>query len=224
MTARHPVPGGRRLPPVRPLHTESRPRPPRPELFICCEGKNTEPHYLEGFAARHGVLLKRNLHIIAPCGVPDSVLQRAIRQQKDKKYEYRKTKEEFTVWIVMDVDEHANAIPGILKKAQEAGINVALSNPCIEIWALYHFDPPPTAELHRHAAQSRLEKRMPSYNKDRGKLFDLELLLPEYAVAVQRAQRAMENAADDPFPNPSTTLYALLEEIRKMGRRDPATS
>ncbi|MBF0126500.1 MAG: RloB domain-containing protein [Magnetococcales bacterium] len=213
----------RRIPPPRALHTPPRPHPPRPDLIICCEGQNTEPHYLIGFAAQHGVVLRPHEHIISPCGVPKTVLQRALAEKKKKTKEHQNNHEMFKIWMVIDVDEHAHEIPDILTRAKNAGIQVALSNPCIEIWALYHFDPPPTGELHRHVAQSRLKQRMPKYDKDKGKLFDLELMTPNYELAIKHAQSAMQRAEQEemPHPNPSSNLYKLLECICKMGRKTP---
>ncbi len=223
MASRHSTPSKRRVPSPKPLNQEYERRPPRPDLILCCEGQNTEPHYLEAFAAKHRVALKRNVHIFAPCGVPESVLKCALDQKKAKNYEYRKSKQDFTIWVVIDMDEHANIMPDLLKRAEEAGIHVALSNPCIEIWALYHFNSPPTAAIHRYEAQSQLEKIMTGYQKDKGKLFDFEQMEPGYEQACKIAKHTLEQAEKEGtrLPNPSSNLYELLEAIRAMGRPIP---
>ncbi|MBF0190216.1 MAG: RloB domain-containing protein [Magnetococcales bacterium] len=194
-------------------------------MIICCEGGNTEPLYLEAFAARHGVHLKRGTHIFGPCGVPETVFECALKKKKEKDHENRRNRTEFKVWIVIDVDEHAQRIPGLLKRAENKGIEVALSNPCVEVWALYHFDPPPTAELDRYMAQSKLQQRMPSYDKDQGKYFDLGMMNPGYEKAVRNARQARECAEREGthLPNPSSSLDRLMELIRQMGSRPQPT-
>lgn len=211
----------RQVPPPRGLYGQYPPRKPVPELVVCCEGENTEPRYLEAFARKRRVLLLRNGNIFAPCGVPATVLKCALRQKEQKERESRVSHTPFEIWMVIDVDEHAQAIPDILKNAAKAGIKVALSNPCIEIWVLYHFDPPPTAHIHRHDAQSKLEQHMQGYDKKRGKEFNINVMTDErYNFAVLNARRATEKFRQDGTPNdnPSSTMYELLESIKGMGR------
>lgn len=213
----------RRLPQPRILRGEPRYRSPIPDLVICCEGEKTEPHYLEWFAKECGVPLRRDVHIIPACGVPETVLSKAITELKIKKREHAKSQTPFEVWMVIDVDEHADKMPGILLKAEKNGIHVALSNPCVEIWALYHFDPVPDAELHRKKAQSRLKELMPEYDHEKRAIFDVTMMQPLYDKAVKAARKGMENRQKERNPrgNPSTNLYELLERIWCMNPRRP---
>src|SRR5262249_25450256 len=56
-------------------------------------------------------------------------------------------------WCVFDIDEHPNVGPA-LDLAGTSGISVAVSNPCIELWFVLHFENQ-TAVLHRHDAQRK---------------------------------------------------------------------
>ena len=55
-------------------------------------------------------------------------------------------------WCVIDVDQHANLVPAV-EKAIANGISVAVSNPCVELWFILHFQDQ-TAEIDRKWAQA----------------------------------------------------------------------
>jgi hypothetical protein len=54
-------------------------------------------------------------------------------------------------WCVFDIDEHPH-VDQALQLAVSSQISIAVSNPCIELWFLLHFQDQ-TADLHRHKAQ-----------------------------------------------------------------------
>ncbi|MGA9655397.1 MAG: RloB domain-containing protein [Polyangia bacterium] len=51
-----------------------------------------------------------------------------------------------------------------LELAKKSRVQVALSNPCIELWALLHFQDQ-NERIHRHEAQHALKAFMPKYDK-----------------------------------------------------------
>jgi hypothetical protein len=60
------------------------------------------------------------------------------------------------VWCVFDRDEHPNFAKAI-DLADRHGINLAISNPCLELWVILHFEDQ-TAYLERQTAQDRAEE------------------------------------------------------------------
>ncbi|MEO5344786.1 MAG: RloB family protein [Magnetococcus sp. YQC-9] len=174
---------------------------------------------MRDFAAKHGVALQRDTHLFPACGVPKTLLKLAIEKRKSL---LKEDERNFQVWMVTDVDEHGHEMCGIIQEARKQAINLIISNPCIELWGLYHFTPYPTAALDRHQAQRELEQKMPGYDKDKGKRFDLNRMFPLHKEAVKRAKEVLKRAeAEDPHPNPSSNFYALLEAIEKNSSRDP---
>jgi hypothetical protein len=115
-----------------------------------------------------------------------------------------------SVWAVFDVDDHPN-LQQALALAQSRNINLAISNPCFELWALLHFEEQ-RAHVERHLLASQLRVHLPDYEK----LLPYVRMRTAYTVAVQRA-RDLELEADhhhEPGRNPSTAVHRLTELIR----------
>lgn len=129
-------------------------RKKRPYIIIVCEGKDTEPIYFENFKTRY-----ININIIMPDKnlkgknkgkVTDPVnLVRKAKYYKENEYEIRKEDGDM-VWCILDTDinyKNPNASKAKQKELEEAykiantnNINLAISNPCFEIWYLLHFE------------------------------------------------------------------------------------
>lgn len=116
-------------------------------------------------------------------------------------------------WCVFDVDEHPG-IPQALALAATHGIEIALSNPCLELWFILHFEDQ-MAFIHRHDAQDRSEALLKCK----------KVLMPEALAALRerhnealaRAQRLDDWHEGNGSPvgeNPSTGAWRLIEAIR----------
>jgi RloB-like protein len=188
-------------------------RDPRPKLLIVCEGKNTEPEYFVEFAKLHRNSLVK-LEIAKERGVPLTLVHIA----KDKKYEAITQAKRAgddnvkydSVWCVFDVDEHPH-IPEAKAMAATHDINVAVSNPCIELWLLLHLRDCPGMQ-HRHVMQGMLKAHVPDYDKK----VQFELYKDGYDEAVKRAKRldALALSVGEPGRNPTTNVFELTETIK----------
>jgi hypothetical protein len=67
------------------------------------------------------------------------------------------------VWCVFDIDEHP-LIPEAKDQARANGIEMAISNPCFELWALLHFQDQ-RAHIEQGKVQQSRRQRMPGYEK-----------------------------------------------------------
>jgi hypothetical protein len=189
---------------------------PKHRILIVCEGKVTEPEY---FRALQHEFRNRLVHveIDKQAGVPLTVVERAIALDETAKDESRYNKDDNLrfdeVWCVFDVDAHPR-LDDALKLAKESGFEVALSNPCIELWALLHFTER-SERIHRHEAQSSLREFLPKYDKK----LDFRRMHGGYTKAVERAQSLQKtaDAVGDSKRNPSTGVYRLTERIRLGG-------
>jgi hypothetical protein len=190
---------------------------PRARVVVYCEGKVTEPCYIEDFRREEKSQLVQV--IVYPRGEsPKTLVETAASEKKEAQRLARRQGDAYLkydeVWCVFDVDEHPR-LPDAIQQACDNGINLAISNPCFELWALLHYREQ-TAYLERHKAQSLLRQHLPNYHK----CLPFEEMHEYYEIAVQRARtlkRRREEAADV-GGNPSTGVYRLTEQIRKLGQ------
>jgi hypothetical protein len=113
-------------------------REPKHRILVVCEGKVTEPEY---FKALQHEFRNRLVHveIDKQAGVPLTVVTRAIDLNRQADEAANRNEDDNLryndVWCVFDVDEHPN-LAEALELAGKSRVQVALSNPCIELWAL----------------------------------------------------------------------------------------
>lgn len=175
----------------------------------------TEPEYLLGLqrACRNP---RVTIKVAEEHGVPMTLVKIAKQYKKDGERRAARERDDNlaydSVWCVFDVDDHPN-LGQAKKMAQDNGIDLAISNPCIELWLLLHFRDNPGMQ-HRTAILQRLKQYVPEFNKhvDFDTTYDAG-----YTEAVARA-REMDQAAEnlgEPHRNPTTGMYRLTELIRE---------
>jgi hypothetical protein len=188
-------------------------RNPKPTILIVTEGEATEPEYLRGLqrACRNPRVTVR----VAPeHGVPKTVVSVAKRYKDEAEAAARRERDENlaydSVWGVFDVDDHP-AIGEAKAMARDSGIDLAISNPCIELWLLLHFRDNPGMQG-RETVRKKLKEHVPDYEKH----VDYATYADGYAPAVRRARKLDDEAerAGEPHRNPSTGLHRLTELIR----------
>src|SRR5271165_5586437 len=86
------------------------------------------------------------------------------------------------------------------QQARDNGIEVAVSNPCFELWALPHFQDQ-RAHIDRHEVQRLCRRYMPRYEKR----LPCETLLETYKAAVRRSVELEQwhQSRDNDGGNPS---------------------
>lgn len=115
-----------------------------------------------------------------------------------------------SVWCVFDVNDHPN-IPDAKEMARDNGIDLAISNPCFELWLLLHFRESPGMQ-HRRKIQIMLKVHVAEYDKS----IDFAKFRPHCDVAAGRALK-LDRLADRinrPGRNPTTGVYRLLQAIK----------
>lgn len=190
-------------------------REPKRRILIVCEGRETEPGYFKELQRE-----VRNPRVeirIEKKGVPIRVVKEAARLKEEAQAEATRQRDENfrwdEVWGVFDVDEHAH-LDEARRLAQKSGIELAVSNPCFELWALLHFQDQ-RAHIERQKACAALRRHLPGYDKS----LDFPKLYPGYARAVTRAEALDRDAGRHGVPgrNPTTGVYRLTESIRREG-------
>jgi len=127
--------------------------------------------------------------------------------------------EQDQVWALLDADHydqgrHLPSFLEALRGAWDAGIQVAISKPCFEVWLLLHYADAEAVEGVASASEveTRLREAIGEYNKRQLK----QAHYPEERVklAMARAQELDARVAGGEIPQSATTrVYQLLEAI-----------
>jgi hypothetical protein len=183
-------------------------REPRARFLIVCEGEVTEPKYFKDIRR-----LERGIIEIVSAGRPKSVVKRAVEMKKKSESEAdARGDENFRydfVWCVFDVDQHP--LHEAKEQARANAIDVAVSNPCFELWLLLHFQDQ-TAHIDGRKLQQLCGKYMPGYQKAP----PCDALMQRQGGAIERAiqlekWQALRGKAGG---NPSTGVHRLIQQIR----------
>ena len=195
---------GRRRPSLQPKHRS----------LVVCEGRETEPGYLRALQ-REARNPRVRLEIAGETGVPRTVVEAAIQLRREADEEAKRQRDENLrydeVWGVFDVDDHPH-LDRAKSLAQREGIDLAVSNPCFELWALLHFEDQ-RAHIDRKKLRTKLQRHQPSYDKS----LHFTGMHPGYDEALRRAQ-ALDAEAERhgaPGRNPTTGVHRLTESIRR---------
>ncbi len=191
-------------------------RDAKPILLVVCEGAVTEKEYLQGFANQ---CRNSRVHVeIAPeAGRDPKSLVEIAKGHKKRAEEAAEKQGDLSlaydqVWCLHDIDDHpVEKIATAKQMARDNGIELAVSNPCIELWLYLHFDD--TGPIDRKKLEKFLKKRIPQYDK--------HVHFPHYEdglpEAIRRAKtlETLAESAKKPDRNPTTGVYRLVEEIQK---------
>ncbi|MEU7477330.1 RloB family protein [Lentzea sp. NPDC042327] len=170
-------------------HRRGRDRALRPgHLLVVCGGQRTEPDYFKGMARTRGVRLKVRTKVESP--------ENLVRYAKSIF-----TADEYDgVWCVVDVDEFD--VEAARRAAERADVELAVSEPCFELWLLLHFRDH-RAHIDDGSAACRLvQKHVPGYDK---KL--------DYAAFDHGVEMAVTRARELGPGNPSTGVWRLVEVL-----------
>lgn len=176
-------------------------RDARTTILVVCGGRRTEPQYFDEMrrAWRNpAVAIKILQKSCSPNGIVEYALKFADGFDQ--------------VWCVVDTDEFD--VQRAVSTAKAAGIEMAVSNPCFELWLLLH-----RQDCVSHLARCvdvhrKLRRCLPGYDKCRLRFADFE---DHVDVAIERA-RALEPTGLDHGRNPSTGVWRLVGGLRGEGQ------
>jgi hypothetical protein len=124
-------------------------------------------------------------------------------------------------WVFLDTDHHFNdnnigGTLAALQTARQAGFEIAVSNPCFELWLLlHHADVPPGTDFANcEAVVQKLKNVLGQYNKTAIKSGQFTLMQVPDAIRRARAFEATPDAPGGHWPQPSgTRVYCLIERL-----------
>jgi hypothetical protein len=199
--------------PTGPPRRRPTPSTQRLDLLVFVEGERTEAQYVTHW---HRLYRDHVLIEIDPfTGDPLSLVEHAIEAQREEARDARRQRgrQHDQIWCVFDRDEHPR-FQAAQRCAEDNGIEVAISNPCIELWFCLHFEDQ-TAYIERDAAQRLAREKLLC-----GKALSpdaLQALTERYPDAMARARRLDRKHAGDRSAqgaNPSSSMWRLIEAIR----------
>jgi hypothetical protein len=185
-------------------------RRPRKTLVIYCEGERTEPVYLEALKRRPEVrnVASVDLRIEAEHGMPEALVSSAIKARK-KSVDEEGEVDEF--WCVFDVEWPRNhpRLREAVQQARNNSIELAISNPCFELWLILHFERR-SSWLDNDDAR-KLRRQLDGAS---GKNLDPSKYMPFVRDAMDNAialaQRHSRDGTGFPQDNPSSGMYLLI--------------
>lgn len=176
----------------------------RTRVLVATEGTQTEEQYF-GLLVQHLRATGVKHWPITPHGVgrdPMRVLRAAVaKRDADREDSFD------SVWVVVDVDDHAT-LQSCLELALKEGIKVVVSNPCFEIWLLWHL-----RDHFRSETGPALQNLLKSEGYS-GKAVPANFPIKEYSTASARAAAADPKCrAGSVGRNPSSAMPELLEYL-----------
>lgn len=197
-------PGG---PPKR-RDSSVRPR----QVIVLTEGERTEPSYVTDWARQvRGAVI---VSVYEKHGTPMTLVKYAVEIRRAETLNQKRGRGRAydEIWCVFDRDEHPQ-FNDALGQARQAGISLAVSNPCVELWFLLHFEEQ-SAEIHRHDAQNRAYALLGCQKSLSAEA--LKTLRAQFEDAANRAKaldRWHEQGGSPPASNPSSGMWRLIEAI-----------
>lgn len=196
-------------------------------VVIASEGKDTERIYFKALAKEYANP-RVHVHVLerSEDEKNNSSPEHVLKQLNDYKTQYALEADD-ELWLVVDKDSWTD---GMLSRvaavcAKDAAMNMALSNPCFELWLLLHLED--ATSLTPEEYKMWLENRRKSKNADpylkvrlRQKLgsyhessYDAPALVVNVETAIERARR-LDKGPDDRWPQTlGTRAYLLAESV-----------
>jgi hypothetical protein len=199
----------------RPLKRRVATRRPRKTLLVFCEGERTEPEYLDALKRQPSVKEISAVDLRVETGhggsVPKTLVSMAIEARERSSNEEGEIDE---IWCVFDVEwpvNHPNLKESI-DLAQQNGINLAVSNPCFEVWLILHFQ-----DYARWSENDDVRRLRRDVDGSRDKGLDPTKYMPLIREAARRAVNLDDKHKRDgtffPHDNPSSGMYRLIEAV-----------
>lgn len=183
--------------------------------LIVTDTVQTEKNYLEGLHNSLPIELQSKIRIKVSKAKTSELVKSALEISS-------KSSQFSEIWIVLDRDR-VRGFDRIVSSAEDNGIKVGWSNPCIEIWFHAYFDSMPSDfESTKCVSNFRdiyHRKTKREYKKAEGNIYALLNRYGNENVAIEYAKNRLKKHISDGHCKPSemcpsTTLYQLVEEIK----------
>ena len=181
-------------------------RPYRKMFVLATEGAETEPQYFDLFNSQLVAITVKCLRSNTD-SAPAHVLKRMKRH-----LQYNSLRPGDAAWLVVDkdrwTDEQLNQLRAWADTDEQHGF--AVSNPCFELWLLFHFEDVAGIGNIRQC-KDRLKRYLPHYEKSH---IETSRLIPGISSAIDRARRKDNPPCTDWPRTIGTTVYRLVVKLQ----------
>ncbi|MEZ8382279.1 RloB family protein [Vibrio splendidus] len=196
-------------------------RDPYPKFLIICEDTVSGYQYLLDIV-KYYKLSTANFTIVGLGESPLNIVQEAERKFNLESESHRHNFDQ--VFCVFDRDTHGtyynaismvDALNGRLAPADEPIFHAITSNPCFELWLLFHFVYTTQVFLpsHKKSAANNVEvelkKHLPSYGKSNTNVFSA--VHEHVDLAIENSERAKNYCEKNYVDNPLTEMDFLMK-------------
>lgn len=186
----------------------SNPRPRKRVIRVLTEGRVTEPDYIDILRTQYsGVSIK-----IVEKGSPPKTLVDKARRYQSSNDEHNPDFDE--IWCIFDVDEHPN-IEQAIQEARDNGINVAVTNPCFELWLVLHYHDQ-TGHIDGKKIQREAERLGILKGKKEISKGGANVVRKKYDDAKSRAKRLEQTHRRNGYKywhNPSSRVWRFVDRL-----------
>lgn len=204
-----------RRPPSSSLRRRTETRTPKKTVLVFCEGRRTEPLYLEALkqdpavkqAASVDVRIAGQATACQPLPLVEKAVAAKIRNDREEG-------EIDEIWCVFDVEwplNHPN-LRSAVDLARSKRIRLAISNPCFELWLVLHY-----RDCNAWMTNDEARRARRQCDGQIGKLLSGAAYMKHKDEACRRAEaldaRHKVNGVAFPQNNPSSGMYELLISV-----------
>ncbi len=192
-------------------------RSPKRTFLVFCEGRRTEPEYLEALkrepAVRDIAAVDIQIDWSTTGSVPMTLVRAAAAARRRSEEEEDEIDE---VWCIFDVEWPINhpQLNEAIDMANRSGVNLAISNPCFELWLALHF-----VDCGRPMNNNEARQLRRKHDAVAGKGLVASTYMPLRADAAARALRLTDKHVSDgtefPHDNPSSGMHLFLEAVER---------
>lgn len=173
-----------------------------------CEGKNSEPDYVNGLKRLPHVVgdTSLDLRLFPEQGVPLTLVRMAVDRLRDPEID--------ECWCLFDVEWPRNHphLATAIDLAGSNGVRLAVSNPCFEIWLILHH-----RDVTAFGLTADVERASRSLDRRAGKSIDATVYMPLRKEAATRAEclrdRHLRDGTVFPNDNPSSGMFEFLRAL-----------
>lgn len=189
-------------------------------VVIACEGNNeTETNYFSNFSSRSCNIKFSTGHHTDPLGMVKDLIN--YMKKEDIKAEYGDK-----IYLLIDTDVNQNKqkqIDEVKIKCIKNGIELITSTPTFEYWYILHYQY--TTKNYRDSKQVKTELKslIPNYSES----LDIYSIIKDKtdiaiknSKKVEKYQSSSGNSIDSDNANPHSSVYRVVEELRKRGSED----
>lgn len=190
-------------------------RPVKKTVVVFCEGTKTEPKYIEALKNEPAVrdIASVDIRLEATSGgeVPLTLVRRAAELRAKAGVENAEIDE---IWCIFDVEWPTNHphLREAIQLARDKRIQLAISNPCFELWLILHFR---NCEAWLDNNQARRARRECDGQTEKG--LDPALYMSRLDLAVRNAAALDRKHKQDqtlfPHNNPSSGMYLFVLSV-----------